>query len=222
MGTSGGEMPEVLLKVSGDMDNLEYSYRIDKGTWSLYRRGPMLSVLSPVLAIPGKHEIYVRSRVFNQPMTTDMTGAMVNVMIDYVPPDIRFEKSSAGVAVKAYDGVSGDKVKVMWRTGDGLWNEIPNGTLLPADVKGRIDIRAIDEAGLSSSATVKLRAEETGSKEVNGGADNNSANMNASLAGSAGGWSCSVAAVDADINGFSVFAAGMFLAAMFLFFTRRR
>jgi hypothetical protein len=195
MGTRNGEIPEITLKVAGDLPNLEFSYRIDNGLWSSYARGPVLTASSPVLAIPGKHEIEVRSRVFNQPMTTDMTGTRVSVVVDYMPPEIRFQKSAAGVAVVANDGVSKEKVKVFWRSGEGLWNEIPNGALLPSGLKGRVEVRAVDEAGIEAKAHTSFKADDTSVTQPSENG-NTGVSTGASVSGGQGGWSCSTASVD--------------------------
>ncbi|HSN28962.1 MAG TPA: hypothetical protein VLT45_21895 [Kofleriaceae bacterium] len=61
----------VSLALGGDADNLEWSYQVDGGWWSIWSRNPRPVVSSNVLKLVGTHHITVRARQVGHPETTD-------------------------------------------------------------------------------------------------------------------------------------------------------
>lgn len=89
----GPEYPSIVLDVSADEGPAaEYSWRMDKGPWSMYQRGPTLTVHDPRLALCTEHTIEVRSRTVGDYLTLDTDPVVLKVNIapkddgiEYVP-----------------------------------------------------------------------------------------------------------------------------------------
>jgi hypothetical protein len=73
--SSGGILyPEVVLEVGTQSEEAaEYSYRLDNGFWSPFKKGPRLTIRSPRLALVGAHTLQVRARTPGQYKTLDDT-----------------------------------------------------------------------------------------------------------------------------------------------------
>ncbi len=61
----------VSLALGGDLSDLEWSYQVDGGWWSIWSRNPRPVVNSNVLKLVGTHHITVRARQVGHPETTD-------------------------------------------------------------------------------------------------------------------------------------------------------
>ncbi len=73
-----GQEPSVQLSY-GDQPGLEYSYRIDNGTWSAWSTNRTPTVKSNVFWLPATHTIDVRAREIDKPETIDPTPATLSV-----------------------------------------------------------------------------------------------------------------------------------------------
>jgi hypothetical protein len=73
--------PSVTLALSGDAPNLEFSYRVDDGTWSAWSASQKQTLSRRVFWLPGVHKVAVRSRVIGQPETMDPEAAVVELPI---------------------------------------------------------------------------------------------------------------------------------------------
>jgi MYXO-CTERM domain-containing protein len=72
--------PEIQLSLGGDRGgDLEWSYRLDRGSWTPWSTNPRPTVRSNVLWLPGTHVIEVRARERGKPWTIDLTPASVDV-----------------------------------------------------------------------------------------------------------------------------------------------
>lgn len=74
----GMRAPSVQLSF-GDQPGLEYSYRIDSGTWTAWSTNRNPVVTSKVFWLPAAHTIDARARVINQPETIDVTPVTLDV-----------------------------------------------------------------------------------------------------------------------------------------------
>jgi hypothetical protein len=70
--------PSVALSF-GDAAGLEYSYRIDNGTWSLWSQNTAPTLRSKVFWLPALHTIDVRARAIDKPETIDPTPAHLDI-----------------------------------------------------------------------------------------------------------------------------------------------
>lgn len=90
----------VTLALGGDTPDLEWSYQVDDGWWSIWSRNPRPVIASNVLELVGTHHITVRARVIDHPETTDLD-----------PKTLAVEMGEPGVAknqgVNGFHGQSG-------------------------------------------------------------------------------------------------------------------
>jgi MYXO-CTERM domain-containing protein len=73
-----GQGPTVQLSY-GDRDGLEYSYRIDSGTWSPWSTNKRPTLRSGVFWLPATHTIEVRAREIGNPATMDLTPVRLDI-----------------------------------------------------------------------------------------------------------------------------------------------
>ena len=75
----GARAPAVQLDLGGDVADLEFSYRIDGGTWSAWSRNAHPTLSPSVFWLPGTHHIEVRARQIGHPSTIDPTPVSLRV-----------------------------------------------------------------------------------------------------------------------------------------------
>ncbi|MGE0548019.1 MAG: hypothetical protein AB7O24_11780 [Kofleriaceae bacterium] len=71
--------PSAVLELSGDASDLEFSYRIDDGTWSPWSTNGRPAVSSKAFWLSGVHKIEVQARRIGRPETLDLTPASLEV-----------------------------------------------------------------------------------------------------------------------------------------------
>lgn len=79
--------------------DVQYSWRIDQGTWSAWSTNPNPTLTSSVFWLPGSHQIEVRARAKNQPETVDLVPVQLAVELGVnagVPGTVRFHGQSSG------------------------------------------------------------------------------------------------------------------------------
>lgn len=84
--------------------DVEYSYRVDGGFWSMYTSRETLVVDDPLLSLPGEHRIDVRARRAGRPGTTS-TPRSTTIRIDYRPPELDLHARDRAIAIRADDAV---------------------------------------------------------------------------------------------------------------------
>ncbi len=161
---SGLVQPTALVDVSsfGDALNpnysrrVEFSYRVNGGTWSLFERTAQLAIADPMLILPGEHLIEVRAREVGLPYTVDPTPAKTRVMIDWEPPTVQIERSDRIVRFETIDLVDNDQLDVRYKVIDGQtpgeWTSwLPMAPLdlatLNVPERFRLDVEVRDRAG---------------------------------------------------------------------------
>lgn len=85
---------------------VEYSWRVDGGTWSTFAPGAQITVRDWALATPGRHAIEVRARVASEPETADASPARFEVVVDPVGPEVRAWAEPGFVVAEATDALS--------------------------------------------------------------------------------------------------------------------
>jgi hypothetical protein len=73
--------PSVTLALSGTAANLEYSYRVNAGTWSAWSASQRQTLTRRSFWLPGVHKVEVRSRVIGHPESMDPEPAVVELPI---------------------------------------------------------------------------------------------------------------------------------------------
>ncbi len=85
-------------------EEVEFSWRVDGGLWSLFHRSDQLTIDSPLLTLPGEHKIEVRVRMTQDHYTTNRTVfAEQTVAIDYQPPALEVMRRGDYVRFDAHD-----------------------------------------------------------------------------------------------------------------------
>lgn len=141
---------------------IEYQVRVDGGFWKPWTRRRELDIQEGSFRLQGKHIVEVRSRVVGQPLTEDSTPAVVEVVIDALPPVIRVKEHSEGMAeIVVKDSVSKlQAVLVRYRLDGGAWSSwLPASEMPLVDISkaGEMDVEAKDEEGLVGTATQAIR-----------------------------------------------------------------
>jgi MYXO-CTERM domain-containing protein len=72
------QAPKIGLSLGGE-DGLEWSYRLDAGTWSAWSTNRTPTIRSSVLWLPGTHKVEVRARQIGKPETIDTTPVSLDV-----------------------------------------------------------------------------------------------------------------------------------------------
>jgi hypothetical protein len=71
--------PAVTLGLSGDAPDLEYSYRINSGSWSAWSPSPKQTLSPRVFWLPGVHVVEVRARQIGHPETIDLSPVRLDL-----------------------------------------------------------------------------------------------------------------------------------------------
>jgi hypothetical protein len=101
--------------------DVEYSYRVDGGIWSMYRRSERLEIRDPMLVLEGRHRIEVRARFRDAPETTELEPAETHVTVDYSAPELTIERDAETVSLAAWDTVDATKdLMFRYRIVDGI------------------------------------------------------------------------------------------------------
>ncbi len=78
---AGVPAPSATVDLGGDRPGLEWSYRLDAGTWSAWSASPRQTVRSQVLWLAGVHHLEVRARQIGIPASMDETPAVLELPI---------------------------------------------------------------------------------------------------------------------------------------------
>ena len=139
----------------GSLDDpaMEYSWRVDGHSWSLFTDAREMEIRSPAFLLQGRHTIQVRGRRMDDYRTLDRTPAELEVLIDSMPPELRLIEEDDGVRVEVEDWVSPpEAIQLQARLDDGAWGPV-RGLLL--DAPGSVlEVQAIDEAGNVATASL--------------------------------------------------------------------
>lgn len=212
-------LPELVVDVSSPLDDgrhgVEYSWRIDNGTRSLWSAEKHLSIKDDQLLLQGKHVLRVSARLVGDADTEDATPAEVPFTIDALAPLVTVERDAAGtlVTIKAWDVVSSEATLVgrYKRGGSEFGNWMPIAEMAKVDVGSAetLDVEVKDEEGNVRSVSQEL---------IRGKADG-------SLAAAGSGCGCSTpgtSGAGADLRSNGVLAAIFGLAGLALIAFRRR
>lgn len=140
--------------LDGTARGLEWSVRVDNGFWSLYSERPLLTLSRPELMLQGHHKVEVRARQIGESTTLDPTPAVVDVLIDVTPPEVKMaiDTQHDRLRVEAKDLVTPAAkleyaVRLRATDGFGAWvPELPSLDLTVLDPEG-VAVRVRDEAG---------------------------------------------------------------------------
>jgi hypothetical protein len=137
----------------------EYSYRLNGQRWSMWSEEPNLVIQDPLLRFQGRHVLEVRARQAGLPRSTDPTPAREEILVDILPPDIRFEHADGGIRLLADDIVSPrSALHYRHRVDGGDWSEwTPLGDGPVFDVNpDALEVEVRDEVGNVGAAQGSL------------------------------------------------------------------
>ncbi len=182
----------------------EYSFRIDRGTWSTFSTETRYAVQDWAFVGQGPHAIEVRARVLDEPRTADSEPARIEFNIDTVAPTLSAHIDGNTVVAEARDEVSAS-VEYAFQFDDGArsaWTRDARATLSPDARTVRVFARDAD----GNTAQVDL---STGVRLIRGGPSTDAS----------GGCGCSV---PGGKTGSSKGLALLFAAAGAVVFSARR
>ena len=142
---------------SDDGAEMEFQWRVDNHGWSLFTPAREMVVRSPAFLLQGRHTISVRGRRIDNYRTLDPSPAVVEVLIDSVPPKLELSEEGVGVRVAVSDLVTPREAMLLEvRRDGGEWRSFDDEVL---DIEGveTLEVRATDEAG-NASVEVKRSA----------------------------------------------------------------
>lgn len=174
-----GRAPVVELALGGDSDagRLEWSIRVDQGTWSPYSGNQRPRISRPSLWLQGRHHIEVRARAIGKPETTT-APVDLQVLIDVTPPHLVTVTRPAGssraasldgVWIMATDNVSrGHALRARYRVDRGPWQALALPGVIPGEVSGEVEVEVHDEAGNQASSISYLQFPANGRLALTG------------------------------------------------------
>lgn len=150
--------PRVTLDLGGDGAAMEWSWRIDGGTWSAWSSHARPSVSSPVFWLPGTHAIEVRAREAGVAGSVDATPVALRVAFDGSLP-------AARAGATAFHGAPGEAGCSCATGGDPLGG-LPlvlaiGGVLLPLR-RVRRGVRAVLRGAARGGLRAGVRAAKLG------------------------------------------------------------
>jgi MYXO-CTERM domain-containing protein len=180
-------------------DQLEYSYRVDNGFWSMYSKKPTMTLDAPVLALPGEHRIQVRARVPGTPGTASRP-VETRVTIDYQPPELRLERdeNAKHIVLEGDDIVDPDEaLQYRYRieesggelTSWSAWSDDNTLELEALDVDGdsfRVMAQVRDTSGYVGESTETFEAPVNGEGRTGVDGESDTANSGAPQPGGCG------------------------------------
>lgn len=143
-------LPHVTFHVGSPNDfghPVEYSYRVDRQTWSSFTTATEYDLQDFAFAGPGRHTISVRARIAGEPSSADSEPAQFTFIIDPVAPELSARLDEGAVVAEATDNHD-SALEYSFQFDDGAASEwgasdraaIPEGAT-------RIVVRVRDAAG---------------------------------------------------------------------------
>ncbi len=200
-------LPHVAFHVSSPNDlghPVEYSWRIDRQTWSSFSTETQYDIQDFAFAGPGRHTIAVRARIAGEPTTADSEPAQFTFIIDPVAPELSAHLDEGAVVAEATDNQN-TALEYSFQFDNGPASEwgasdrmaVPEGAT-------RIVVRVRDASGNVTERIITRQA------LIRGGATTDSGS---------GGCGCRVAGASSNNSGrgsaglLGLFAAGVVIAA---------
>ncbi|MEZ4431982.1 MAG: hypothetical protein R3F65_06170 [bacterium] len=137
---------------------MEFSWKVDHGTWSAFSPAREVVVRHPLFALQGKHRVSVRARRAGDYRTLDPEPAEVVVIIDSEAPSLGLREDGAGWRAVVDDAVSGAAgVRLAVRRDGGAWAPVEGDFVALGDAAESVEVRASDEAGNTAEMRLGVR-----------------------------------------------------------------
>ncbi len=166
----GAQVPAALAG-----EPLEFAYRVDGGFYHPWTSAERITVRDPLFWLQGKHTVEVMARVKGDSRTLDLTPAMVEVVVDTLPPKVMLISGADGVRAVVHDGVlPAEDLELSWRIDDGSYCPFGNKTSVEVPPGISVAVRVRDRAGnIGASQTIsqaiKGEAQTQGGCQMAGG-----------------------------------------------------
>lgn len=157
--------PEAVLAVeaSGTSGTPEYSYRADDGMWTdfVLAQGGELSVSSPMFLMQGRHTIFLRTRMAEEPHGISPEVA-VPFLVDWEAPEVTLtaDRAADRLVVHAGDVVTpAEKLEYGYQVGQGTAGSFGAAREIPlaaVEAQGGVTVLVRDEAGNVGKATWRV------------------------------------------------------------------
>ena len=157
-----GILPGPIMQELEAGEEVEFSWRINDGIWSMFRRSNTLKIDSAALVLPGEHLVEVRARMTGDHYTVNREfTAAVTIPIDYQPPTLEIEREGEVLSFIAEDLTDKpDQLQYRYRVHDGVkarewteWGQITRVSYddLKVDRAFRIEVEVRDRSGKVTS-----------------------------------------------------------------------
>ena len=145
-------IPSITIKVENvESSNLEYQYRIDKSSWSLFNQKPIITIKNTQLFVQGDHSIEVRARFIGDNKSLDDTPFENIIFIDAIPPKVLLEtyKDEGVVEITATDIMSQtEDILYSYKINNGEFSKFVTDNYIPINEQtDNVTVRVKDKAG---------------------------------------------------------------------------
>jgi hypothetical protein len=150
-------LPAVTFTVGTPNDfgrGVEYSYRLDRGSWSMFSTERRYTLRDWSFVGQGRHVIEVRARSEGEPTTADGEPARIEFIIDTEAPELSAQIVNGEVVATAHDGVS-ERLEYAFQFDDAPRSPwaVADRARLPEGYE-RVRVFARDESGNTSDITL--------------------------------------------------------------------
>lgn len=152
-----------------DANDAEFAYSINNGPWSFWKRGPMLTIDNPILAMESKFDVRIAARVAGNMSSGSDKVATFSFVNDYSAPTVEISADGSSVSVVAFDKVyNKEELLMQYRLNGGAWSSpgaVENLDILPQLLEGQVvvDVLVADPSGNSRTVRRTFGAAATSS-----------------------------------------------------------
>lgn len=152
--------PSVVFELSDPRADREYSFRLNGGIWSPYRRGNFHTIESAQFIFEGNHKVEVRSRSAIAHHQEDFGQGHLIFRVDRTAPTVSFQKKGEILRPLVKDNLSKlNDLRLEVRLGQQDWQDMNDtGTVdLTSLANGTVvSVRATDASGNQRIKTMKV------------------------------------------------------------------
>lgn len=142
----------------------EYSFRVNRGLWSLFVSGSEIVFPAGETAFEGRYPIEIRYRKRGSDVTNMYKSPLI-VIADFTPPEIHIYKKDDRLIFSVRDGLAPrERIRVEYSIDGISFSTVEGDSIEVAESVKEIFIKATDEA--SNSSLVKMTISELGSPPV--------------------------------------------------------
>ena len=121
----GAKQPSVTLALSAfgaGTQEVEYAFRVNRGMWHAWQSDAHPTIIDPAFLLQGHHRIEVRSRIKNDFHSEDATPALVEALIDSMPPELHPAVDGDNLVFGGFDVVT-DNAALRYSVAGGAFSD---------------------------------------------------------------------------------------------------